>query len=169
MNLYITRHGDADNAARDSERPLSELGRSEARRIAAFLGSIGVSVPAVWHSEKLRAKQTAEILARVVGGDLEERPGLTPNADAEALAAELRHWQAGDLYIVSHLPLVSILASNLVSGDASAAWAFETCGTACLEREATGRWWIKWFLTPSTLPELSDSIEARKDNKGEVN
>lgn len=152
MKVYLVRHGEAMNADNDSVRPLSEYGRDEIRRVAEFMKSKSVAVETIWHSNKLRARQTAEILQDAVGGTLEERRGLAPNDEADEIAAELDHHPETDLCIVSHLPFVSNLASELVAGSTAAAWNFSTGAVLCLEREATGRWWTGWFISPEMLP-----------------
>ena len=152
MKLYVVRHGDAANAASDSERPLSSYGQSEVRRVAQFMESKSVAVPTIWHSTKRRARETAEILSTAIGGRLEERTGLSPNDAADVVAVELQNYRDADLCIVSHLPFVSNLASELVAGSPAAAWNFSTGAVVCLEREATGRWWADWFISPAMLP-----------------
>lgn len=152
VKVYVVRHGEAMNSDSDSERPLSEYGRDEIQRIADFMKSRAVSVDAIWHSTKVRARQTAEILQETIGGTLEERRGLSPNDTADLVAAELDQSPEMELCIVSHLPFVSHLASELVAGSTAAAWNFSTGAVLCLEREATGRWWAKWFISPEMLP-----------------
>lgn len=152
MKVYVVRHGEAMNANTDSERPLSPYGREEIQRIGEFMRSRAVAVDTVWHSTKLRARQTAEILQEAVGGTLHERTGLAPNDPADAIAVELEHYPETDLCIVSHLPFVSNLASELVAGSTAAAWNFSTGAVLCLQREATGRWWADWFISPAMLP-----------------
>ncbi len=153
MKVYVVRHGDAADAAVDGERPLSDFGRSQIERISDFLRSKSIRVDSVWHSTKLRARQTAEMLHEAIGGELSERKGLSPNDSAVETAGELRHWPEEDVCIVSHLPFVSLLASELLAGSPVAAWNFGTAAVLCLEREPTGRWWANWFISPDMLSE----------------
>jgi phosphohistidine phosphatase len=62
MKLYLAQHGDSLPEQVNPERPLSERGREDVRRLAEFLGGTGIQVRRVYHSGKLRARQTAELL-----------------------------------------------------------------------------------------------------------
>ena len=63
MTVYLVRHGRPRSEVEDPARPLSDAGEREVREVAAFLSRQGVRVSAIHHSGKLRAKQTAEIIA----------------------------------------------------------------------------------------------------------
>lgn len=64
MFLYLVHHGDAVGPEVDPRRPLSAAGRAEVERIAAQAAGLGARPAVVWHSGKLRAKQTAEAFWR---------------------------------------------------------------------------------------------------------
>ena len=91
MRVYIVRHGHAADATNDSARPLSVRGRDEVTRLGQFALRAQVKVAQVWHSPKLRAKETAELLARTaqLGAPLIERTGLLPEDDPNDVLAEL--------------------------------------------------------------------------------
>ena len=61
MWLYLVHHADAVLADVDSTRPLSERGRAQAADVARRLAARKARPKAVWHSGKLRARETAEI------------------------------------------------------------------------------------------------------------
>lgn len=155
MKVYLIRHGDAASAETDSARPLSAQGRQEARRIGRFFSRTQPAIQTVWHSDKARARETAEILIEHSGlaAAAEEMQGLRPDDDVAPVAGKLQGAEE-NLCIVSHLPFVGLLASLLLGGDARATrWAFETCGALCLERDGAGRWWVVWFVVPAMLGE----------------
>ncbi len=80
MLVYLVRHGEAVPDNVDPARPLSEKGRAEVEETAKQLLADGAKVDEIWHSGKLRAKQTAEIIARVLGVEkVLEKPGLKPD------------------------------------------------------------------------------------------
>jgi phosphohistidine phosphatase SixA len=62
--LFLVHHGDAVGPEVDHRRPLSERGRVDVDRLAAQAAARGVKPAIVWHSGKLRAKQTAEAFWR---------------------------------------------------------------------------------------------------------
>ena len=67
MLLHLVRHADAGDpeawTGPDAARPLSEKGRAQAERLGVFLAEHDVRTDAVITSPKLRAAQTAEIVA----------------------------------------------------------------------------------------------------------
>ena len=66
MKLYLVQHGEACAKDVDPDRPLTDAGKADVERLAAFLGQVGIRVDRVIHSGKLRAVQTAERLAGVL-------------------------------------------------------------------------------------------------------
>lgn len=158
MKLYLVRHGQALDSRIDPARPLSDAGREEARKLAAYVRFLGIEASAVWHSGKTRAQQTAEILAEE--GGLEGAPikknGLAPNDPVETLALELNARGEEGVLVVGHLPFVANLTAHLISSgaDSEGRWAFETSATLCIERDELQRWWVRWFLGPSALPPI---------------
>ncbi len=158
MKLYLVRHGEAASKQEDPARPLTEAGARRVRRIGRFLRSAGVDVGEIRHSTKLRARQTAELIAETMGlgALLREVPGLEPEAEVDRLAESLAA-ESGDVMLVGHLPHLDRLASLLVAGDADrGAFAFEECGVVCLGRAESGaraRWTVRWMVVPSVLED----------------
>jgi len=81
MKLYLVRHGAALPASKEPSRPLSGEGQRGVERIALFLREAGVKVNHIYHSDKLRAAQTASILGGVIAPDgrLNAVKGLGPH------------------------------------------------------------------------------------------
>ena len=152
MKIYIVRHGDAVSSQVDAERPLSEQGRADIRKIALFIKPMGISVEHIWHSGKLRAAQTAEILADAITvKNCSARKGLKPNDDVTNIADELEAYDT-NLMLVGHLPFVAYLTSLLVAGKETAiAIAFDAGSIACLNRHNPDDWQIEWMMTPELL------------------
>jgi phosphohistidine phosphatase SixA len=63
MRLYLVQHGAAKTEAEDPQRGLTDEGRQTVERIAQFLAPLRLALDRIEHSDKLRARQTAEILA----------------------------------------------------------------------------------------------------------
>ena len=152
MRIYIVRHGQAGAAASDSVRTLSAEGRAEVAKLGVFIARAGIRVDAVWHSPKIRARETAQLLVETgkLGGALEERAGLLPEDDPADVASELEVTNE-DVCVVGHMPHVSYLVSLLVAGSAGPLIRFETAAMVCLEREALGAWRIVWHVSPTIL------------------
>jgi len=60
MDIYIVQHAQSKPSEQDPTRPLSEEGLSNIERVAAHAARFRLSVDHIYHSGKLRAKQTAE-------------------------------------------------------------------------------------------------------------
>jgi len=152
MNLYLARHGDAVSDVIDPARPLSEQGVAVVERVAGFLAQAGIRPQRILHSGKLRAEQTATILAGHLKPEALPEPfaGLKPNDDPTDF--EPRVVFAGhDGLVVGHLPFLDRLVTWLVLHDADCAlthWA--AGGVACLT-DASGEWRLAWLVSPEIV------------------
>jgi phosphohistidine phosphatase len=154
VKLYLVQHGDAVPEKADPARPLSKKGRRDVRELAEFLARGNVAVSRIVHSGKLRAQQTAEIIAPRIsrGRPIETARGLDPN-DRPASAARSITQTAADMLVVSHMPLLGKLASFLLTGkEEPAIVAFQPGAAVCLERGETGPWMISWVVRPGLVP-----------------
>jgi len=151
MRLYLVQHGEATSKEVDPDRPLTKKGRKDVSQMAEFLKKKGIRVIATWHSEKLRAIQTAQILGEAISVEIVKQEGLAPNDPVDKWLEEL-NTRVKDVMIVGHLPFLERLASLLLVGDeASQIVAFKPGAVACLKREDAGE---KWSLAWIKLPEL---------------
>jgi phosphohistidine phosphatase len=120
MKLILVRHGEATSTSENPERPLTITGRRHAESVATWLESCGHTVDEVFHSEKLRARQTAKIFGNRLGvhaAKVRQRPGLKPHDDPGAVAGELAA-DGRSVMVVGHLPFLNRLASTLLVNDA---------------------------------------------------
>lgn len=158
MRLYLVQHGDALAEDADPARPLSQTGERDVRRLTEFLAARGLAVSRVVHSGKLRARQTAEILAAGLASGVaaQEFAGLSPKDPTGPFAGLIARWQE-DVMVVGHLPFLGKLVSRLTLGaeDHDLA-AFQPGSVVCLERaDGTadpGAWRLAWMLRPELLP-----------------
>jgi phosphohistidine phosphatase len=153
MKVYLVRHGEAVSSQSDPKRPLSEQGRADIRKVASFIKPMGITVEHIWHSGKLRAAQTAEILAEslMVEKDCSAHEGMGPNDDVTIIAEELEAYDT-NLMIVGHLPFLTYLISLLVSGrETSSITTYDAGSIVCLNRSDPGQWQIEWMITPLLL------------------
>jgi phosphohistidine phosphatase len=155
MKLYLVQHAESKRKEEDHTRPLSDRGWKDIRKTANYAKEhLRIKVEQIVHSDKLRAKQTAEVLAehlnppKAVIADT----NLEPLADPKAWKKRLVETQ-GDIMLVGHLPHLSKLASYLLAGDENKeVIAFRMGGIVCLERDQQRRWTIHWMITPDTTP-----------------
>jgi phosphohistidine phosphatase len=109
---------------------------------------MGLRVAEVRHSGKLRAEQTAEILAECLSPPQGVRAveGLCPLDDLTKAWTELEAARE-PLILVGHLPHLSRLASALTVGDpAKEVIQFQTGAMVCLVKREAG-WAMSWILT----------------------
>ena len=118
MLLHLIRHAHAGDPESwdgpDAARPLSEKGRSQAERLGRYLADIGFRTEAILTSPKLRALQTAEIVAAHLGVDVVEDHRLAGALDLDTVAAILK--DADDTerpVLVGHDPDFSDLLASL--------------------------------------------------------
>jgi phosphohistidine phosphatase len=153
MQLYLLRHGQADTRTIDGEPELTTAGRQtierQAERFAALLERDAVSLRAVYHSGKLRAAQTAAIMLARTAPTLtaQAHSGLKPNADPQALRAELTTWQGATL-LVSHLPFIPALLRTLLGDTAPAGMDGLPAGTLIAVDGDADHWRLTSLLTP---------------------
>jgi len=132
---------------------LSDRGRDDVQSVAEFVGASGMRVRHVYHSGKLRARQTAELLAAAVASSelVEAVAGLSPNDPVDSIAERIKGW-TDDTLLVGHMPFLGRLVTHLVSGASNREVAIFTPGTmVCLECNAQGRWAVVWMLRPELL------------------
>ena len=144
------QHGEAKAEAEDPRRPLTDRGQSEVKRVADFAKKPGVKPSQILHSGKLRAEQTAKIIADIleVSKEPEAVSGLNPNDDVQQWVAKISQ-QEEDLMLVGHLPFMDKLASLLLCGNEDAGIVqFRYGAIVCLEHKERESWRLLWILTP---------------------
>ena len=154
MNLYLVQHAEAKPKKEDPKRPLSEKGRADIQKVAAYVARhTSIELNQINHSGKTRARQTAAALAE----DLQPSEGisqvadLTPLAEASAWATRLAE-MTEDVMLVGHLPHLSKLASLLLcQDDTKTVVAFQMGGLVCLGRDEAGDWALRWMVTPELV------------------
>src|SRR5258708_30350588 len=146
MDLILWRHAEAEAGGPDSARKLTEHGREQARRVAAWLkpglrGNCEILV-----SPAARAQQTA----RALGVAFMTTPTVGPDAAAVDVVAAV-DWPARSraVLLVGHQPTLGRVAAILLSG-AQADWDI---GKGAL-------WWIRHSAGETRLlaaidPELA--------------
>ena len=154
MRVYLIQHGKAKSKEEDPERGLTGEGRLETRRIADVLSRTAPEVHVIWHSGKLRARETAEIVAEALGipRRIMEHSNLGPKDDVKLLAGELQG-SAHNIVVTGHLPFLAGLAGFMLTGNLEAEPVeFRNSGVVCLERDKDG-WTLKWAMTPELFPQ----------------
>lgn len=157
MEIYLLRHGSAARAAAgeaDSERPLTEDGENEVRRVVAAAKLAQASPSLILSSPYKRARQTANIAADVLDykGPLLASETLTPEADPHAVWEEIRaHRSEAGILLAGHEPLFSATTAYLL-GCQELHVHFAKAGLARIDMEQFGaapHGVLQWMVTPS--------------------
>ena len=150
MYLYLVQHGEAKKEEEDPMRPLSEKGLLDVRRVGAYISRVGITIDAIFHSNKLRARQTAEVLAShlMPSGGIAEKDQLAPLDDPKIWAERLKE-MTGSVMLTGHQPHLGKLASLLLCGNEDKdIVSFKMAGVVCLSRDDSGAWSLQWMLVP---------------------
>ena len=151
MNLYILQHGEAVPKEIDPERPLSEHGNRDIRILALHMQNMDVQLGNVFHSGKLRAEQSARLIAETLSPEIlpVKTEGLNPNDDPAVIIGDIEQMNE-NILIASHMPFVSRLCSTLLTGTTEAEFASVPGTLFCLEK-MEGKWRLAYMLRPDFL------------------
>ena len=105
----------------------------------------------LFHSGKQRAQQSAQIVAQLIAPGIEpvQADGLGPNDDPVIIIEDIIRLNE-DILIASHMPFVSRLCSDLLSGAPDSAFASVPGSVMCLQSSPQG-WQMNWMLRPECL------------------
>lgn len=162
--LYVLRHAIAVERGSpgytDDRRPLTDDGIVKMRRIAGGMEAIGLSFDLILTSPYLRARQTAEIVARRfdAGSILKLSSNLEPGGDSRRLMEEIAAaGEESSVLVVGHEPYLSGLISVLLTGNGGTEILLKKGGLCrlTLERPRHAKCAIlDWLLTPGQLRRL---------------
>ena len=154
MKVYLVRHGDALSKIQDETQPLSDKGNNDVVKVSKFLkNNHDIGHVKIFHSEKLRAKQTATIIANSLKlqKQLIESKDLKPNDEPDVILAEINLSVKNTIY-VGHMPFMDKLVSLMVMGDYGHHLVeFETGTVVCLQKGLNDKWIIEWIIRPENL------------------
>ena len=167
MNLYLLRHGIAAEPGMagfqpDAERPLTPKGENRLRTAAKAMAKLDLSFDLILSSPFLRAKQTAEIIARnfKLRKKLAFSDDLTPTGNPRLLIQELNRFrpEPENVLLVGHEPYLGKLIALLAAGNTSLELDFKKGGLCKLEADFLlyGRCAkLVWLLTPRQMELMS--------------
>ena len=146
--ILLVHHGDAVGPDVDPMRPLSSAGRAATDRLATLAAQRGVKPEVIWHSGKLRARQTAEAFWKACN------PFASMSAERGLLPDDPPHWirdrltgEARSVLIAGHMPYLPRLLALLIDGAElrEPATPFPLHGCVALAAEGD-RWRELWRL-----------------------
>jgi phosphohistidine phosphatase len=113
--LFLVHHAQAVDAMLDPQRPLTDQGRAHAEALAARVAGRGVKPAVIWHSGKLRARQTGEPFWRACNplAEFAAAHGLQPG-DPPQWILDVVSGDPRDIMLVGHMPHIGRLLTLLV-------------------------------------------------------
>jgi phosphohistidine phosphatase SixA len=159
FELYLLRHAHAGSAANwdgpDAERPLSPKGRRQAQQLGAFLAERAFAPDAIVSSPKLRARQTAQVVADAIGiaVTIDERLGRPLELDD---VADLVARAGGtSIVLVGHDPDFSELCAAFAGAQYLPMKKGAMARIDLAVPIAAGNGVLRWMVTPDLLTDRS--------------
>ena len=163
MEIYLVRHGAAHTKEDDPERHLNKDGLEQCHFSGRALRQLDVNFDLVISSPKVRARQTAEIIAGEVGypkDKIKITETLEPTAYPKDTISYLNNFtDKNKIMLAGHLPLLGNLASELLSKNSQISLYFEA-GAVCqidVDQPISHNGNFRWFLTPEQLRLIAQS------------
>lgn len=150
--ICLVHHGEAVPSSIDAQRPLTDAGRAAVERLAREAAGRSVAPVEIWHSGKLRARQTGEAF-RLACNPLAAFTmvrGLQP-ADPSDILADRLAGETRDVLLVGHMPYIGRLLRRLL-GRVGEDVEFPPHGVVALEQDPGGDptcWREAWRLEPA--------------------
>jgi phosphohistidine phosphatase len=141
------------DAASDSVRPLTSCGCDESRLMANWLKGQKVDIERVLVSPFLRAEQTLDVVGECMNlpTGVDVLPELTPCGDVGLVSAYLQalaNEGIATALVISHLPLVGYLVSELCPGETPPMFTTSAIASVTLDESGKG---FNWQMSPCNL------------------
>ena len=160
MRLYFVRHGIAEDlAASDFDRALTKRGRRRVATSARVMKRLGLEPIRIFSSPRLRALQTAEIIAEALETPVTISEAVNFGFDLGDLRRLTRNLSADDeVMFVGHNPDMSLLVSELTGVDVSMKKGglarIDLLGRSVDEGE------LLWLIAPKVFDALGSEARA---------
>lgn len=117
MTLLLIHHAETVSPFVDPQRPLTEAGHQHAARLAELVKARGFVPVAIWHSGKLRSRQTGHAFLQGCApfATFTMVKGLSPD-DPPAASVTAIQRESRDLALVGHWPHLPALLRLLAPG-----------------------------------------------------
>jgi phosphohistidine phosphatase len=156
--LYLLRHAHAGDpegwTGDDAARPLSAKGEGQSERLGAFLAGVGFQPDAVVSSPKVRARQTAELVARQLGVEVRLDDRLAGGFDATTVDSILADLGGPSRpVLVGHDPDFSELLGWLARADGLTMKKGAFARVDVVGPVASGQGTLRWLVPPDLLED----------------
>ena len=175
MELYFLRHGRAEDpgsrgVSDDFSRALTKKGIEELHAEADGLERLGVQPDVVLTSPLVRARQTAEVVAKRLGVKKEpiETELLAPGCDLEKVRKLVEHHAKRErILLVGHEPDFSAIVGELIGGGAASV-EMKKAGLAMIRVDRSvraGGGVLRWLLPPRVLRACGGDSGGNDDSR----
>ncbi len=157
VTLHLLRHAHAGDGTTwqgpDEQRPLTKRGRHQAERLGRFLVASGIRPDAIVSSPKVRALQTAELLAEALDMTVALDLRLGDGFDLAGLERIVADTEVAAPMLVGHDPDLSFVLSGLcgAAGLTMRKGTFATIDVHGPFQPGSGI--LRWLVPPDLLPE----------------
>jgi phosphohistidine phosphatase len=164
MKIYLLRHAIAEErraALLDEDRALTREGRKRMHQVAKSMARLELRFDVIGTSPLLRARQTADIVAKIVPQAPQPAPldELAPGGSMSRLIDVINGMVAkpvSGILLVGHQPYLGRLLAALIGAGNTAEFELRKAGLCCLEltgpRLRFGQCaTLEWLVTPRIL------------------
>ncbi len=158
MQLYFLRHGQAEfgSGIADHDRKLTPRGVQRTQTAGRVMAALDLGVTHIFSSPRLRALQTAEIVAEALGLRVDIRDEVNFGFDAAAVQ-RLTHDLPDDANVmfVGHEPGMSAVVGAFTGGLVE----MKKGGLARihLDQPGSARGYLVWLITPKVFDALGQA------------
>lgn len=148
MDLILWRHADAEEGFPDLARQLTEKGRKQAEKMAAYLSNHLPSDTRIISSPAIRTQQTVSALTK----NFTIVPAIAPDASVHAVLQAVR-WPngPGTVLVVGHQPTLGAVAAQLLGSTQTSLRIKKGCLWWFSCREHASETTLRLVLTPELL------------------
>jgi phosphohistidine phosphatase len=159
MKLYLVRHGKAQaggGTIEDAERQLTSDGKKRLETEAQVLARLGIDPAHIYSSPRVRARQTAEIIAHALKKTVEIREEVNYDFDIGAIATLIQGLPPdAEVMFVGHEPTMS----DAILAMTGANVVMKVGGLARVDIDSPHtdlRGQLVWLLAPRVFDGLGD-------------
>ena len=156
MRLYLMRHGQASNMAEtDHERPLTQKGRSRTESTARVLANLEVAPDAIFASPRVRAQETAQIIAEALNVTVTTSDLVNFNFDTDSLEVLIGGMEHdAQVMLVGHNPSMSEVTEELTGTSIN----LKTGAIACVDVDPDDleKGQLQWLVTSKIFGAIDD-------------
>ena len=158
MQLYFLRHGQAEfgSGVSDHDRQLTPRGVERTRTAGRVLAALDLGITHIFSSPRVRALQTAEIVAEALGKEVDIRDEVNFGFDVDGVLELTRDLpEDANVMFVGHEPSMSVVVGRITGGVVE----MKKGGLARVDLDDRGapRGYLVWLIAPKVFDALGQA------------